>query len=104
MAISKRKTESSDKAIKPKQPTTEEQSGSAGRRAATPGRTGKDTGQNRYGQNSAAGPQTETEGQARYRQSGTTGDTRTKAKSNSGSGRADSDETERPAKKPPGAR
>jgi hypothetical protein len=78
-------------AAKPKQPR--EQSGSTGRRAATGGNDGKDTGQGRYGQTGVAGKQTETDGQANYRESASRGSAANKTRSNKGSGRADRDET-----------
>lgn len=57
---------------KPIQPDTQEQSGSAGR--STGGSNpGKNTGQDRYGQNGAGGTADETDGQAAYRKSGPAG-------------------------------
>lgn len=58
---------------KPVQPSSTEQSGSAGR--PTGGNNpGKDAGQDRYGQNGLGGArEKETDGQARYRESGRDG-------------------------------
>ena len=81
----------------PAQPSSEEQSGSAGRRTdAGEGGRSKDTGQGKYGQTGLGGKkQRETDGQARYRQSGPDGSD-TKPRSNPGSGRADNQAEDSP--------
>lgn len=66
-------------AQQPAQPSTDEQSGSTGRRAVdqdTP--AGQDTGQDRYGQSGFAGTPRETIGQASYRRSGASRKSRSK--------------------------
>jgi hypothetical protein len=86
---------------KTKQPASNDQSGSTGRQspdAKTP--TGKDTGQDRYGQSGVAGPPVETDGQTRYRNSANKGDPASKRDSNQGSGRGDADETRKKQKHP----
>jgi hypothetical protein len=76
----------------PAQPSTNEQSGSTGRRVADGNPPpGKDTGQDHYGQSGFAGTPHETMGQASYRRSAGAGDPRSKRKSNRGSGRRDPD-------------
>lgn len=83
------------------QPSADEQSGSTGRRVADgKPEPGADTGQNRYGQNSVAGPPRETDGQARYRRSEEPGEEDSKAESNPGSGRADRDASSPPEPAP----
>lgn len=56
----------------PAQPSTDEQSGSTGRRTDGNTDTGKYTGQDKYGQSGGA-PGPETDGQSRYRKSGPDG-------------------------------
>jgi hypothetical protein len=75
----------------PRQPASEDQSGSAGRRTDENDRGhDKDTGQGRYGQSGLGGKQErETQGQARYRRSGPDGSEQADSESNRGSGRAD---------------
>lgn len=76
----------------PKQPSTEEQSGSAGRRTTNPGGQngqGKDTGQGRYGQSGLGGEHdTGTAGETSYQDS-PDGSDQPVPKSNQGSGRSD---------------
>jgi len=88
----------------PAQPTSDEQSGSTGRRtdARDDGRA-KDSGQDRYGQSGFGGQEdSETMGQSRYRQSGPDGAQDVVSKSNTGSGRPDVEAPlERAPVKPP---
>ena len=76
----------------PKQPSTDEQSGSAGRRTHNPAGQngeGKDTGQGRYGQSAVSKkPGPKTAGQANY-QDAPDGGEREESDSNQGSGRSD---------------
>lgn len=84
----------------PAQPSSNDQSGSAGRRApeADTSRS-KDTGQDRYGQSGLGGQQNpETDGQKKYRRSGPDGSETSNQDSNEGSGRVDREE--RDYKKP----
>ena len=76
---------------RPAQPSSNEQSGSAGRRSdLTDASRGQDTGQGRYGQSGLGGRQhRETDGQARYRRSGPEGGALPDPDSNPGSGSAD---------------
>lgn len=76
---------------KPSQPSSDEQSGSAGRRTDVKdsGRS-KDSGQDRYGQSGVGGEHDhETQGQTKYRESGADGKPKGEHDSNRGSGRAD---------------
>jgi len=76
-----------------KQPDSNDQSGSTGRRTDTHenGRA-TNTGQDRYGQSGFGGKQgRETNGQSRYRQSGPDGGQQVDPESNEGSGRPDVD-------------
>ncbi|HET9474992.1 MAG TPA: hypothetical protein VFO82_13925 [Steroidobacteraceae bacterium] len=77
----------------PALPSSDEQSGSAGRPTVDgKGEQGKDTGQDRYGQSGLGGKQgVETIGQASYRRSGPDGGQIDNPRSNHGSGRADRD-------------
>ena len=77
----------------PARPSSDEQSGSAGRPTVDgKGEQGKDTGQDRYGQSGFGGKQVdETIGQANYRRSGPEGGQIDNPRSNHGSGRADRD-------------
>ncbi len=79
-----------DRSPQPAQPSSDDQSGSTGRRAPDGEQPqGIDTGQGRYGQSGFAEVQAETIGQAKYRRSEAQGDPKTKSQSNRGSGRAD---------------
>jgi hypothetical protein len=80
----------------PAQPSSSEQSGSAGRRTDVTGESrGKDTGQGRYGQSGLGGKRGhETQGQASYRRSGPDGGRQSDPRSNPGSGRPDRDSQE----------
>jgi len=81
-----------DRRQKPAMPSTNEQSGSAGRQTGHgKEEQGKDTGQDRYGQSGFGGKKQESEtmGQSSYRQSGPDGGEQPNPKSNRGSGRAD---------------
>ena len=75
----------------PKQPDTDEQSGSAGRKTENPQvGYGKDSGQDRYGQSGLGGTvDRETAGQSAYRRSGAKGAPKSRSQSNAGSGKAD---------------
>ena len=86
----------------PAQPSSNEQSGSAGRRTGNDADRGKDTGQGRYGQSGLGGRQDrETDGQSNYRRSGPEGEELAKPRSNPGSGSSEHEpEDERPQKKP----
>lgn len=89
----------------PAQPDSNEQSGSAGRRTDKKdlGKD-KDTGQDRYGQSGLGGKvDRETNGQQRYRETGSGAGQRRKPGSNPGSGIAEDESEKRlkdPAKKP----
>ena len=80
----------------PAQPTSTEQSGSAGRKTGDGSNAdGKDSGQGRYGQSGLGGkPDREAAGQTRYQQSGPDGADQSKLKSNRGSGRPESEAEE----------
>ncbi len=80
--------------MKQPQPDTPAQSGSAGRKTPAGNEPhGADTGQNRYGQNDAAKPSKETDGQKKYRESARDGDPASRTDSNPGSGHANEDES-----------
>lgn len=81
---------------RPVQPDAHEQSGSTGRHSGDgPSGVGKDTGQDRYGQNGVGGGKgAETAGQASYRESDDTADPDSRSRSNPGSGRADHEDEE----------
>jgi hypothetical protein len=86
-----RGADSSKDAPLPAQPSSDEQSGSAGRKSGegTPA-DGKDSGQGRYGQTGLGGqPDRKTSGQTRYEQSGPDGGQLPEPDSNRGSGRAE---------------
>jgi len=79
--------------VVPKQPNSNDQSGSTGRRTDTHENGRKtDTGQDKYGQSGFGGKQgSETSGQSRYRKSGPDGGDQADPESNEGSGRPDVD-------------
>lgn len=86
-----------------KQPDSNDQSGSTGRRTGTHEDGRKDTGQDKYGQSGLGGNRhRETSGQTRYRQSGPDGGQQSDPDSNEGSGRPDVDSQDKrdPAKPP----
>ena len=89
--MAKRQPKTTTESSKPGQPSSDEQSGSTGRRTDVKdtGRS-KDSGQDRYGQSGlGATHDRETEGQTKYRESGGVGKPKSKNDSNRGSGSAD---------------
>ncbi len=79
-----------EKEQQPAQPSSTEQSGSAGRRVAGKSDPGKDTGQGRYGQSGFGGKVSrDTLGQEQFKRSGPDGGQDPEPDSNHGSGRAD---------------
>lgn len=85
-----------DRDQEPAQPSSSEQSGSAGRRTAGKSDPGKDTGQGRYGQSGFGGKDGDTMGQEQYKKSGPDGGQDPHPESNHGSGRADREPKKRP--------
>jgi hypothetical protein len=83
-----------DDDTKHREPTSKDQSGSAGRSTSGATQPGKDSGQGHYGQSGFGGKhQPETDGETKYHESEHDGDPGTKGQSNRGSGHADADET-----------
>lgn len=90
-------------ASEPAQPSSSDQSGSAGRSTESAKHSqGKDSGQNRYGQSGFVGGEPrETMGQWKYRDSEKQGTPDSKSQSNRGSGRADAETQEYQGKEIP---
>ena len=90
-------------ASEPAQPSSSDQSGSAGRPTEGAQHSqGKDSGQNRYGQTGFVGGEPrETMGQWKYRDSDKQGTPDSKSQSNRGSGRADAESQEYQRKQVP---